>query len=264
MATPTRPAVLLQSRKSAAAGRVDEARMSTTRVLRTTAAAVILGKIASLMSRSDSPSPRWGVNDDSAEIIDVSERRTRRVQVADAVEKPRGIVVGEKGGGIEAGGERPLYCRTIDKGAGRVVRQALAAIGSVGVAGHGCNPLDAIEIDGKRERIFLIGPPAPPPGLPERDGEFAAREDDDASALRRIVAGELGMNGGNLAGFALELVAEDDAVVAGQTGRGLRGSERVGRSGENAIVGSGKSQVGGLRRFVGGVIERACHCLRQF
>src|SRR5580704_4521236 len=125
MAIPMRPAVLLHSRKSAAAGCVDEARMSTTRVLKTAAAAAILGKIACLIVPFRFPSRRRSVNDDGAEVIDVSERRTRRIQIADAVEKPRGIVVCEKGGGIEAGRKRPFYRRFVDKGAGRVVRQAL-------------------------------------------------------------------------------------------------------------------------------------------
>src|SRR5277367_3122278 len=172
MAMPTRPAVLLHSRKSAAAGCVDDAKMSTTRVLKTAAAAAILGGIACLMSRSNSPSPRWGVNNYGAEIIDVSERRTRRVQVADAVEKPRGIVVREKGGGIEAGRQGPFYRRCVDKGAGRVVRQALAAVGSIGVARKGGdifggNTIGGIEVDGERQRIFLIGAAAALPSLAE-------------------------------------------------------------------------------------------------
>src|ERR1700722_282173 len=136
MAIPMRPAVLLQSRKSAAAGCVDEARMSTTSVLKITAAAAILGKIARLISRSNSSSRRWGVNDDGTEIIDVRKRRTRCVQIADAVEKPRRIVVGEKGGGIEAGHKGPFYRRSVEKVAGRVVGQALPAVGAVGVSRH--------------------------------------------------------------------------------------------------------------------------------
>src|SRR3984885_10313944 len=156
MAMPMRPAVLLQSRKSAAAGRVDETRTSTTSVLNSAAPAASLGRIACLISRSNSPSRHRSVNDDGAEISDVRKRRTRHEEIADAVEKPRGIVVGEKGGGIEAGGSGPYYGGFVDKGAGRVIRAAAAAVGSVGIGGHGRDSLGAVERVGGGQWLSLV------------------------------------------------------------------------------------------------------------
>ena len=71
-------------------------------------------------------------------------------------------------------------------------------------------------MDGQRQRIFLVG--AALAAAAERDGEFAAREDRDTAALGGIVAGQPGMFGGDLAGLALQPVAEHDAIVAGLTG----------------------------------------------
>jgi len=68
----------------------------------------VFGIVPSLISGSDSGQILSPVNDDGAEVGDVGERRTRPVQIADGVEKPRGIVVGKKGGGIEAGGAGAL------------------------------------------------------------------------------------------------------------------------------------------------------------
>ncbi len=45
----------------------------------------------------------------------------------------------------------------VDKGAGRVVRPAPAAVGSIGIGGERRNALGAVEMDGERQRIFLIG-----------------------------------------------------------------------------------------------------------
>ena len=100
--------------------------------------------------------PLGSVNDNGAEVGDVGERRAGREQIADAVEKPRGIVVGEKGGGIEAGSAGPRQSRVVDKGAGGVVRPAAAAVGSVGIGGQRGNSLGAVEMDGERQRIFLV------------------------------------------------------------------------------------------------------------
>ena len=93
-------------------------------------------KSPALISGSDSGQRSWPVNDDGAEVGHVGERRAGPEQIADAVEKPRGIVVGEKRGGIEAGGPGALKRRRVDKGAGRVVRAAAAAVGSVGIGGQ--------------------------------------------------------------------------------------------------------------------------------
>jgi hypothetical protein len=75
------------------------------------------------------------VNDDGAEVRDVGEGRTGPKKIADAIEKPRGIVVGEKRGGIEAGNLRARKRGLVDKCASRVVGAAAATVGAVGVGG---------------------------------------------------------------------------------------------------------------------------------
>ena len=105
MAMPTRLDVLLHSRKSAAAGPVDEmvsGRAANT--LATSAPRNLCAMINRLIPAADSCSIGGPVNEDGAEVGDVGERRAGYEQVADGVEKPRGIVVSEKRGGIEASG----------------------------------------------------------------------------------------------------------------------------------------------------------------
>src|ERR1700676_3720741 len=174
---PTRLAVLLQSRKSAAAGPAETNSANATTAPKTSAPAAVLVKIPRLISGADSASNRWSVNDNGAEVGDVGERRAGREQIADAVEKPRGIVVGEKRGGNEAGRFGPRQAGIVDKGAGRVVRLAPAAVGSVGVGGKRRDALGAIEVKGQRQRVFLIGAAAA--AALERHRQFAAGEDDD-------------------------------------------------------------------------------------
>ncbi len=123
-------------------------------------------------------------------------------------------------------------------------------------------PFGAVEMDGERQRIFLVRAAAAL--APQRDGEFAARKDGDAPALGGVVAGEPGMFGGDLARFALQAVAEHHAFVAGVAGAGLGGGKRVGRPRDDPVVGPGESRVARLRRFVGRIVERARHGLRQF
>ena len=77
-------------------------------------------------------------------------------KVADGVEKPRGIVVGEKRGGIEASGAGARQGGRIDEGAGGVVGAAAAAVGSVGIGGERGDAIRAIEVDRKRQGIFLV------------------------------------------------------------------------------------------------------------
>src|ERR1700733_4311678 len=130
MAIPTRLAVLLQRRKSAAAGLADPARAKIVTIVSTSTLAAVLEKFPCLIATSESASTGWPVNDNGAEVGDVGKRRTGREQIADAVEKPGGIVVGEKIGGIEAGGLGALQSGVVDKRPGRVVGAATAAIGA--------------------------------------------------------------------------------------------------------------------------------------
>ena len=112
------------------------------------------------MSGAESGLRSWPVNDDGAEVGHVGECRARDEKVADAVEKPRGIVVGEKRGGIEAGGPGATKRRRVDEGAGRVVGAAAAAVGAVGIGGQRRDAGGAVEVDGERQRVFLVGPAA--------------------------------------------------------------------------------------------------------
>src|SRR4029077_16626410 len=77
------------------------------------------------------------VNEDGTEVGDVGERRAGREQVADAVEKPRGIVVGEKGGGNEAKRLGPRQRRIVDKGTGGVIGGGPPPPCSLGIGDRG-------------------------------------------------------------------------------------------------------------------------------
>src|ERR1051325_562961 len=88
------------------------------------------------------------VNEDGAEVIDVRESGTRTQQVAQAIEEPRGVVVGKKRGRIEAEFPCPRGCFSVNGGAGRVLCRPLAAISAVGVAGERRDRARAIECDG--------------------------------------------------------------------------------------------------------------------
>src|SRR5215472_8842233 len=136
MAMPTRLDVLLHRRKSAAAGPVDK-RVSgrAANTLANSATLNLFATMPRLIPSVDSFSIGGPVNDDGAEVGDVGERRTGYEQVADRLEKPRRIVVGEKRGGIEAKVFGPRQGRVVEKGTGRVVRPAPAAVGSIGVGG---------------------------------------------------------------------------------------------------------------------------------
>src|ERR1700683_1475325 len=109
----------------------------------------LTGRAASLISSPDSTSKSFAannrpVNDDGAEIGHVGEGRGGPKQIADVVEKPRGIVVSEKRGGIEAAGAGARHGRGVDEGAGGVVRATAAAIGPVAVGGKRGNAGGAV------------------------------------------------------------------------------------------------------------------------
>src|SRR5580692_1217924 len=103
------------------------------------------------MSDAESGVRSRPVNDDGTEVGHVGECRARDEKVADAVEKPRGIVVGEKRGGIEAGGPGAAKRRRVDEGPGRVVRTATAAVGAVGIRRQRRDAGGAVEMDGERQ-----------------------------------------------------------------------------------------------------------------
>src|SRR6516165_9329551 len=167
----------------------------------------------------DSSSIGGPVNDDGAEVGDVSKRRAGREQVADSVEKPRGIVVGEKRGGIEADGSRSTQGGIVDKGPGRVIGPPPAAVGSIGIGGQPGNAFRSGQVNGERQRILLVRAAAATAF--ERYGQFAARKDRNAPASRRMVPGQPGMFGGDLARLPLQPVTEHEAVVAGLPGATL-------------------------------------------
>src|ERR1700720_2537748 len=142
MAMPTRLDVLLHRRKSAAAGPVDEMVSGSAAIaLANSAPRDLFTTMTRLIPNAESVSIGGRVNDDGAKVGDVGERRAGYEQIADGVEKPRGIVVGEKRGGIEAEPFGPYQRRIVDKGPGRVVRQASAGGGSIGIGRGGGNAL---------------------------------------------------------------------------------------------------------------------------
>src|SRR5690242_2941194 len=103
MAMPTRLGVLLHRRKSAAAGPVEEMMSGSAAIeLASSAPPNLFATMGRLIEDAGSFSIGGAVNDEGAEVRDVGERRPGYEQVADGVEKPRRIVVGEKRGGIEA------------------------------------------------------------------------------------------------------------------------------------------------------------------
>src|SRR6516165_7275803 len=213
MAMPTRLDVLLHSRKSAAAGAVDEMMSgSAATALAKSPPRTRFATITRLISSADSFSIGAPVNDDGAKVGHVGERRARYEQVADDVEKPRGIVVGEKRGGIEAEPFGPNQGRIVDKGPGWVIRPAPTAIGSICIGRHCGNAVGPGEVDGERQGVFLVRTAAA--AALNGHGQLAPREDRHAAARRRMVAGQPGVFGGDLARLPLQAVAEHDAVIS--------------------------------------------------
>src|SRR5262245_20210351 len=92
----------------------------------------VQNRVPFLPSRRLSLNPSRTVNENSTEIIDIREGRARHQKVAEGAEEGGRIVVGEKGGRIEA--ERPGASgrRGVDKSPRRIVRAAAAAVGSGG------------------------------------------------------------------------------------------------------------------------------------
>src|ERR1043166_2775013 len=161
-------------------------------------------------------SPRCSgpVNEDVAEVVDVGEGRPGGEQIAEPREERGGIVLGNKGGRIEAERAGPRGGGPVDKSPGRVVGAPGAAGGPVGVAGKRRDALRAVERQRQRERVFLVGAAAAVAA--DRDGQFAAGKKHGAPVRRGEFAALLRVRGGTLARLALEPVAEKDAFVAGR------------------------------------------------
>src|SRR5258708_6258486 len=189
------------------------------------------------------------VNEYSAEIVDISVSRSRSKQVAKAFEESRGIVLGKKRRGIESEVARPRKRGVINKSAGRIIGAAAAAVGAVGIAGNCRDSRRGPKRLGERQSVFLVRTAA---SLAAKGyGEFAARHNDPAPPLCLQVSGKLRLGRRNLAGFALDPVAEKYAVIAAGSYRRLGGAKGFLRTGDEAERRTVEGVVLGLRRFVG-------------
>src|SRR5438309_11457322 len=91
------------------------------------------------------------------------------------------------------------------------------------------------------------------------DREFAARQDRDALALGAGLERKAGMLGGDVAGFAFEIGAEVNDLVAGVLGEFDSRVERSLRARDQLEMRARKGAVAFLAAFVAGVIERAAN-----
>src|SRR5437588_4298426 len=150
---PTRPPVLLQRLKSAAAGST-KARRSSAQTAKNAGRRSAPDTIRStlippthIIRLAISRRFRLAVNEDGAEVIDVREGGTRAKQIAQALEEARGVVVGKKRGRIEAKFAGAGGGLAIHGGDGRIVGRAFAAVGAIGVGGERRNAARAVEFD---------------------------------------------------------------------------------------------------------------------
>src|ERR1043165_4674923 len=194
---PTRLPVLLQRRKSAAAGAANKTANAqasesipparrTVRGLETGAKGgirIIVSRISRVLRRA--------VNEDGAEVIDVGESGAGAQEVAESFEKSGRVVVGKKRGRMEA--ELPRACHGVAIGVSPrgVAGRAGPAVGAVGVGGERRNAARARKRDRQRERVFLVRPAAAL--AVDRDGQLAARQDDGAAARALEIVGLCGM-----------------------------------------------------------------------
>src|SRR2546423_1428276 len=140
---PTRLPVLLHSRKSAAAGAANSRTNAPASESIPAPRGGVRGQIRLASRRTiriialrTSRGFHLAVNEDGAEVIDVGEGGARAEEIAQALEKSSGIVVGKKGGRIEAEFTCPRGRRAIDVSAGGIVGRTRAAIGAVRVSGQ--------------------------------------------------------------------------------------------------------------------------------
>src|SRR4051812_12435660 len=210
---PTRPPVLLQRLKSAAAG-LTKTRRSSAQTAKNAGRRSAPDTIRStlippthIIRLAISRRFRLAVNEDGAEVIDVREGGTRAQHIAQALEEARGVVVGKKRGRIEAKCLRPGGGLAVHSGAGRVIGRAFAAVRAVGVGGERRNALRAGEFDRERERIFLVRPAAALTANGDR--ELAARENHGAAAGGLDFARFCGVRGRDRARLAFDIRAEE-------------------------------------------------------
>src|SRR5215203_5071755 len=136
---PTRLPVLLHRWKSANAGAGASAKAAAASRNRQAIKRDVNAGKGKARLPSCKPVSREGlrpVNDDGAKIVHVGPSRAGFDEVAQPGEKPGGIVVREKMGRIEAAPLRPGKRVLVDRGPGRVIRGASAAIGAVGIPGR--------------------------------------------------------------------------------------------------------------------------------
>src|SRR4249919_381596 len=136
---PTRLPVLLHRWKSAKASAGASAKAAATSSSRQDIERDVKAGKGKARLPSCRPVSREGlrpVNDDGPKIVHVGPGRTCFDEVAQPGEKPGGIVVREKMGRIEAAPPRPGERVLVDRGAGRVIRGAGAAVGAVGIPGQ--------------------------------------------------------------------------------------------------------------------------------
>src|SRR6476660_6385595 len=157
---PTLPPVLLQSRKSAAAG-VAKALAKSAQATSSTGQR----SAPDPMNRTLIPPTRiirlaisrrfhLTVNEDRPEVIDVGEGGARTQEVAQTFEKACGVVVGKKRGRIEAKFPCPRGGLAVHIGSGRILRRTSATIGTISIAGQRRDSVCAGKCDGEGQRIF--------------------------------------------------------------------------------------------------------------
>src|SRR5215204_5772768 len=200
---PTRLPVLLQRRKSAAAGCAkatipikaitagSNARVTPPRRIgnRSKSTSVWPGALTKAgFSREDS----GRVNEDGPEVINIGEGRSGHQKVPERGEELGGVVVGQKRGRIEAKGAGARRRGTIAESSGRVGGRAGAAVGAVGISRQDADATDTRERDGERQGVFLIGS-ALAAMLVQRHCQLAAGQNHGAAALRLQFAGDAGM-----------------------------------------------------------------------
>ena len=107
--------------------------------------------------------PLRPVNDDGPKVVHVRKSGPWGDQIPESLEETGRIIVGKKGGGIEAERLGPVCRLPVAISAGRVGGVAGAAIGAVCVGSYGCYGFQAGQRQAERKGVFLVRPPRPLP-----------------------------------------------------------------------------------------------------
>src|SRR4051812_27795490 len=172
---PTRPPVLLQRRKSAAAGVANalaksaQAASSTGQRTAPDPMNCTLIPPTRIIRLAISRRFHLTVNEDGPKVIDVREGGARAQEVAQTLEKTSGIVVGKKGGRIEAKFLCPRGGFAVHIGSGGILRRTFATIGTISIAGQRRDTACAGKFDREGKRIFLVRSAAPLPADRHRE-----------------------------------------------------------------------------------------------